>query len=104
MSNSRSEDGLSERVRWARAFPELGTAPIPTDRCLAPEYFALERDKIFKRVWLKVGRVEELPTPRLQGQAPRIRQSLDHPRPRRRRRDPRFSQHLLPSRQQGRLG
>ncbi len=64
MSNSRSEDGLSERVRWARAFPELGTAPIPTDRCLAPEYFALERDKIFKRVWLKVGRVEELPQPR----------------------------------------
>jgi len=64
MSDARNENGMNERVRWARAFPELGTAPIPTDRCLAPEYFALERDKIFKRVWLKVGRVEELAQPR----------------------------------------
>jgi phenylpropionate dioxygenase-like ring-hydroxylating dioxygenase large terminal subunit len=42
----------------------LGTAPIPTDRCLSPDYFALERDRVFKRVWLKVGRAEELPQPR----------------------------------------
>src|SRR5215469_13410482 len=64
MSDSRAGNGSSERVRWARAFPELGTDPIPTDRCLSAEYFALERERFFKRVWLKVGRVEEIPSPR----------------------------------------
>lgn len=64
MSDSRVENGSNKRVQWAQAFPELGTDAIPTERCLSPEYFALEREKIFKRVWLKVGRVEEIPNPR----------------------------------------
>ena len=49
---------------WAELYPELGTEPIPTDRCFSPEYYALERERVFKRVWLKVGRVEEIPEPR----------------------------------------
>src|SRR5271170_7035656 len=61
MSDLRPENGSNKRVRWAHAFPDLGTDPVPTDRCLSPEYFALEREKLFKRVWLKVGRVEEIP-------------------------------------------
>jgi hypothetical protein len=64
MSDSRAGNESGRCVRWARAFPELGTDPIPTDRCLSPEYFALERERVFKRVWLKVGRVEEIPNPR----------------------------------------
>ena len=64
MSDSRADNGSSKRVQWAQAFPELGTEPIPTERCLSPEYFAREREKVFKRVWLKVGRVEEIPNPR----------------------------------------
>jgi phenylpropionate dioxygenase-like ring-hydroxylating dioxygenase large terminal subunit len=64
MSDSGAENGPTKRVRWARAFPEMGTGPIATDRCLSPEYFALEREKLFKRVWLKVGRVDEIPNPR----------------------------------------
>ncbi len=64
MSDSGAENGSTKRVRWARAFPEIGTGPIATDRCLSPEYFALEREKVFKRVWLKVGRVDEIPNPR----------------------------------------
>lgn len=61
MSDSRAENGSNKRVQWAQAFPALGTEAIPTERCLSPEYFALEREKIFKRVWLKVGRVDEIP-------------------------------------------
>jgi len=64
MSDSGAENGSTKRVRWARTFPEMGTGPIATDRCLSPEYFALEREKVFKRVWLKVGRVDEIPNPR----------------------------------------
>ena len=64
MTDSRTGNGSNSRMRWAQAFPELGTEPIPTERCLSPEYFALEREKIFKRIWLKVGRVEEIPNPR----------------------------------------
>jgi len=85
-------------------FPELGTEPIPTERCLSPEYFALEREKIFKRIWLKVGRVEEIPNPRDY----KVKR-LEFPNTsvilaRRRRPDSRLSQHLLPSREQDRVG
>ncbi len=49
--------------KWADLFPDLGTELIPTARCISDEYFALEREKIFKRVWLNVVRVEEIPEP-----------------------------------------
>jgi phenylpropionate dioxygenase-like ring-hydroxylating dioxygenase large terminal subunit len=47
--------------RWAREYPELGTGPIPIEPCVSPEYFRLEQEKIFRRAWLNVGRVEEIP-------------------------------------------
>lgn len=62
MGADRNPNGAPPR--WAELYPELGIEPVPTDRCLSREYFALEREKVFKRVWLKVGRVEEIPAPR----------------------------------------
>ncbi len=49
--------------RWIKDNLDLGTGPVPTDTCTSPELFELERDRIFRRVWLNVGREEDLPEP-----------------------------------------
>ncbi|MBB5917352.1 phenylpropionate dioxygenase-like ring-hydroxylating dioxygenase large terminal subunit [Nocardia transvalensis] len=46
---------------WTQHYPELGTAPMSYEDSISPEFFALEREAIFKRAWLNVGRVEQLP-------------------------------------------
>jgi glycine betaine catabolism A len=46
---------------WTEHYPELGTAPISYEDSISPEYFELEREAVFKRAWLNVGRVEQLP-------------------------------------------
>ena len=42
-------------------YPELGTGPVPVEPYISPAYFAQEKEKIFKKTWLQVGRVEEIP-------------------------------------------
>ncbi len=49
--------------RWAKENTGLGTGPVATDPYISPKFFALERDRIFRRSWLNLGRVEELPAP-----------------------------------------
>ena len=46
---------------WTEHWPHLGTAPVSYDDSNSPAFFELEREAIFKRSWLNVGRVEELP-------------------------------------------
>jgi phenylpropionate dioxygenase-like ring-hydroxylating dioxygenase large terminal subunit len=46
---------------WTEHYPELGTGPISFEDSVSPEFFRLEREAIFKRAWLMVGRVEDLP-------------------------------------------
>src|SRR5262249_27209281 len=49
-------------TRWTRdVYPELGTDPVPVEPCISPEYFALEQERVFRKVWLYVGRVEQIP-------------------------------------------
>lgn len=43
--------------------PSPGIAFVPVEPNISAEYFARERERIFKRVWLKIGRVEEIPRP-----------------------------------------
>jgi hypothetical protein len=43
---------------------ELGTGPIPAGPHYRPEYFALEREAVFKCSWLQVGHLCELPRDR----------------------------------------
>ncbi len=45
---------------WTEHF-DLGTEPISYEDSISPEFYELERDAIFKRSWLNVGRVEQLP-------------------------------------------
>jgi phenylpropionate dioxygenase-like ring-hydroxylating dioxygenase large terminal subunit len=46
---------------WTAHYPELGTEPVSYEDSISPEFYELEREAIFKRVWLNVGRVEQLP-------------------------------------------
>lgn len=39
----------------------LGTGPVPVEPYRSPEFFERERERVFKRAWLYVGRVEMLP-------------------------------------------
>jgi phenylpropionate dioxygenase-like ring-hydroxylating dioxygenase large terminal subunit len=39
----------------------LGTGPVSYEDSISPSHYELERDAIFRRTWLNVGRVEQLP-------------------------------------------
>src|ERR1700730_1859779 len=58
----RYETVMANR-RWIKENPDLGTGPVPTETCTSPELFELERDRIFRRAWLNMGREEDLPEP-----------------------------------------
>jgi phenylpropionate dioxygenase-like ring-hydroxylating dioxygenase large terminal subunit len=51
------------RGKWTPTYPELGTGPVDYDDCISPEFFADEREAVFRRWWLYVGRAERLPRP-----------------------------------------
>jgi phenylpropionate dioxygenase-like ring-hydroxylating dioxygenase large terminal subunit len=46
---------------WTEHYPQLGTAPVSYEDSITPEYYERERDAIFARTWLNVGRIEQLP-------------------------------------------
>ena len=46
---------------WTEHYPQLGTGTISYEDSIAPEFYELEREAIFKRAWLQVGRVEQIP-------------------------------------------
>ncbi|WP_427918712.1 aromatic ring-hydroxylating oxygenase subunit alpha [Streptomyces sp. cg40] len=46
---------------WTEQHPELGTAPVSYTDSIDPAYYEAEREAIFMRTWLNVGRVESLP-------------------------------------------
>jgi phenylpropionate dioxygenase-like ring-hydroxylating dioxygenase large terminal subunit len=47
----------------AEDIASIGTAPIPAGPYYRDDYFELEREAIFKRVWLQIGHVCEIPEP-----------------------------------------
>ncbi|ODR16708.1 hypothetical protein BHQ19_30660 [Mycolicibacterium porcinum] len=46
---------------WTEHYPDLGTGPIPFRDSISAEFYAQEREAIFKRAWLNISRVEETP-------------------------------------------
>ncbi|KAF5991634.1 SRPBCC family protein [Streptomyces sp. WAC00263] len=48
---------------WTEQYPELGTSPVNYEDSIDPAYYEAEREAIFKRTWLNVGRVEQVPKP-----------------------------------------
>ncbi len=53
----------SNGKKWHDLYPELGTGPIPIEPYISREFFEKEQALIFRKVWLNVGRVEQLPNP-----------------------------------------
>jgi phenylpropionate dioxygenase-like ring-hydroxylating dioxygenase large terminal subunit len=45
---------------WTEHYPALGTGLVDYEDSISPEFYALEREAIFKQAWLNVGRVEQL--------------------------------------------
>jgi len=56
-------DHIKAAMPHTTQYPELGTGPVPVEPLISAELFELERERIFKRMWLKVGRVEEIAEP-----------------------------------------
>ena len=54
-------NGSASGYKWHNKYPHLGTGPVPADVFISEEQFALERERIFKKVWLNIGRVERIP-------------------------------------------
>ena len=46
---------------WTGRLPELGTGLVSYEDSISPEFYELEREAVFRRAWLNVGRVEQLP-------------------------------------------
>jgi phenylpropionate dioxygenase-like ring-hydroxylating dioxygenase large terminal subunit len=46
---------------WTQHYPELSTGPTHYDDSTSPEWYELEREAIFQKTWLNLGRVEQLP-------------------------------------------
>lgn len=49
--------------KWAAKYPELGTGPVPVEPYISPDYFELERERVFRRTWINVCRIDDLPKP-----------------------------------------
>ncbi|WP_280458530.1 aromatic ring-hydroxylating oxygenase subunit alpha [Nocardia carnea] len=46
---------------WTEHYPDLGTEPVDYSDSIDPGFYEDEREAIFKKTWLNVGRVERLP-------------------------------------------
>ncbi len=46
---------------WTESYPHLNTADVSYEDSISPEHYELERDAIFRKTWLNIGRVEQLP-------------------------------------------
>jgi glycine betaine catabolism A len=46
---------------WTAHYPELGTGRVAFEDSVSPAFYELERDAIFRRAWLNVGRIDDLP-------------------------------------------
>lgn len=46
---------------WTEHYPQLGTGRVSFEDSISPAFHALEREAIFERSWLQVGRIEDLP-------------------------------------------
>ncbi len=46
---------------WTEHYPQLGTGPVSYEDSVDPEFYEVERKAVFRRAWLNVGRVEQIP-------------------------------------------
>jgi carnitine monooxygenase subunit len=46
---------------WTDAYPELGRGPISLEDSVCPDFYEKEREHVFRKNWLYIGRVEQIP-------------------------------------------
>lgn len=46
---------------WTEHYPDVGIGTVSYEDCVSPVFYEVERDAVFKRAWLNVGRVEDVP-------------------------------------------
>ena len=51
----------AEKTAWTAGVPGMPTDAVPVEPYASSEYFDREREAIFKRCWINVGRVEDIP-------------------------------------------
>jgi phenylpropionate dioxygenase-like ring-hydroxylating dioxygenase large terminal subunit len=54
-------DGTHMKPKLHDRYPELGKGPVPVDPYISPQYYRQEQEAVFRKTWLHVGRVEEIP-------------------------------------------
>ena len=86
---------------WTEHYPSLGTGVVSYEDCISPEFYAIEREAVFERAWLNVGRVEDVPRHgELLHQGDRGREDVDHRRARHAGAGASVPQHLSAPREQ----
>ncbi|NNL86827.1 MAG: aromatic ring-hydroxylating dioxygenase subunit alpha, partial [Myxococcales bacterium] len=63
MSAAQTIDLTSDEHRNAKRYPELGTGPVSVEPFISEEHLALECEHIFSRMWLMVGRADQVAEP-----------------------------------------
>ena len=59
----QATETITDERRWAALYPDLGTGPVSVEPCISPSFFARERERIFRRTWLNVGRESDVAKP-----------------------------------------
>lgn len=54
-------DGSKAPHTWRHRDPGAGTGPVPVEPYVSPDWFEAERERIFKRCWINVGRIDSIP-------------------------------------------
>ncbi|HWL43725.1 MAG TPA: SRPBCC family protein [Ilumatobacter sp.] len=58
-----SDEDLESRHPWHEKYPEMGTEPIPIEPYISPAHYQAEVEHVFKKSWIMVGEVAEIPNP-----------------------------------------
>ncbi|WP_281783696.1 aromatic ring-hydroxylating oxygenase subunit alpha [Sinimarinibacterium flocculans] len=51
---------LKPGEKWTHKYPELGTGLVDFHRAVTPEFYAIEKEAVFRRTWLYMGRTENI--------------------------------------------
>lgn len=54
---------LTDDVKWMEKYPEVGRGPVSVQSNISPDFFRLEREKVFRPSWLYAARVNQLSKP-----------------------------------------
>lgn len=79
---------------WTDAYPELGRGPVSLEDCVSTEFYEKEREHVFKKTWLYVGRIERVPKQGSYFTRTRVPEHIDHHCARQGRRYACVPQHL----------